>query len=652
MLLHSRRTVGKIKDNTMSLNSFLGGMADGIPQGLAMANTIDATKKRRKDEEDQQAIRDLIQGVSKQLLVDTDGDGVGDTPVNSASQQTKPAQPQGLGAQINNPLTAPNPTQSPAVASNAGLTPPPVAAPQKPVADRVDPNELYSYLKGKGVSDTHALGMLANIRGESNFKPGAFNPRDANGGSRGLFQHNGVRLNAMRKAYGENPTWQQQVDFAMSEPETSTYLKRNFARPEDATAHWVTHWERPANPEQDIVKRNSFLRDLQGLVGKPAPTPQAATQVPNQTPQAATQVPNQAPVAAETPVTRNLNADKLADLYHTTRLKAMGNPYADKIEPHLKTIRDIGISMAMEPYQKLNKNTISGSLAYASALGESMAKFGETVDPSVYLQNAQVMSQEQRAVNQDQRLANQEQRLNNQEQRNISKEQRDVTQFGLNQAAHDQDMLVSRNTEARNQETHAATQDAKKQEYWANRVKLFDNAYTLLMSGDRAGAKSAFDQMGFTNLKPSTVTLPGGVNIPTLSFTYTDENGAEQSSDVVTAAFLRSQMKGMQKVLEGDAKESGAAKPPGGLDKFDMSKAELAADEYAKDMCPSDKNCDEETRAGYYNTSIRDQLSRYKEAQRSMGGLGLGGDDTQGMSSDEAGDTLIEEERKRMQGLQ
>ena len=630
----------------MSLNSFLGGMADGIPQGLAMANTIDATKKRRKDEEDQQAIRDLIQGVSKQLLVDTDGDGVGDTPVNSASQQTKPAQPQGLGAQINNPLTAPNPTQSPAVALNTGLTPPPVAAntgamsswvPGQPIdsPDATKAAAVY-YAKRNGLDPEQ---VLRQIKAESNFDHSAVSPK----GAAGLMQI--MPATGRQPGYGITPLRDNspEENLRFGTEYMAAMVKHNGG---DLAKGLAAYNAGPGKVRQ--VGGVPNIAETVDYVGKIMGGRNSAPQ----TPQAATQVPNQAPVAAETPVTRNLNADKLADLYHTTRLKAMGNPYADKIEPHLKTIRDIGISMAMEPYQKLNKNTISGSLAYASALGESMAKFGETVDPSVYLQNAQAMSQEQRAVNQDQRLANQEQLAVNQDQRATNQDQRAAIQLGLTQAAHDQDMLVSRNTEARNQETHAATQDAKKQEYWANRVKLFDNAYTLLMSGDRAGAKSAFDQMGFTNLKPSTVTLPGGVNIPTLSFTYTDENGAEQSSDVVTAAFLRSQMKGMQKVLEGDAKESGAAKPPGGLDKFDMSKAELAADEYAKDMCPADKNCDAETRAVHYNTSIRDQLSRYKEAQRSMGGLGLGSDDTQGMSSDEAGDALIEEERKRMQGLQ
>lgn len=51
----------------------------------------------------------------------------------------------------------------------------------------VSPQSVYSYLKQLGVDDTHALGILANIQGESGFTIGS--QEKSGGGGVGLFQY-------------------------------------------------------------------------------------------------------------------------------------------------------------------------------------------------------------------------------------------------------------------------------------------------------------------------------------------------------------------------------------------------------------------------------------------------------------------------------
>lgn len=131
----------------------------------------------------------------------------------------------------------------------------------------VNPRDVYRYLVGKGVSPDHAMGMLANIQGESGFNPAALNPNDGGQGSYGLYQHLGPRRDALEKAYGAAPTWQQQVDFALSEPEGQAYLAAPVADAAHATDRFVRGFERPANPDSDAAKRIGFLPTLAQQVG-------------------------------------------------------------------------------------------------------------------------------------------------------------------------------------------------------------------------------------------------------------------------------------------------------------------------------------------------------------------------------------------------
>lgn len=112
---------------------------------------------------------------------------------------------------------------------------------------RVNPQAVYQYLRSKGLSHIHAMGILANIQGESGFQIGV----TEKGGSRqgiGLFQYTyPSRKNAFLKAVPDYRTnWKGQVDFAIGvDKNTPIYLAKQFATPEQAADDWMRNWENP-----------------------------------------------------------------------------------------------------------------------------------------------------------------------------------------------------------------------------------------------------------------------------------------------------------------------------------------------------------------------------------------------------------------------
>ena len=111
---------------------------------------------------------------------------------------------------------------------------------------RVSPQAVYQYLRSLGVSHIHALGILANIQGESSFQVGV----TEKGGSRsgiGLFQYTyPSRKNAFLQAVPDYKTnWKGQVKFAISEGVAPQYFRQQFNTPEEAAAWWMRKWEKP-----------------------------------------------------------------------------------------------------------------------------------------------------------------------------------------------------------------------------------------------------------------------------------------------------------------------------------------------------------------------------------------------------------------------
>ena len=141
---------------------------------------------------------------------------------------------------------------------------------------RVSPQAVYSYLKQLGVDDTHALGILANIKGESGFEIGSQEKGDSKQGV-GLFQYTyPSRKAAFLKAVPDyKNNWKGQIDFAIkSDPNTPLYLKKQFSSPEEAADDFMRNWENPAKrvyKDRRIV-HNAFIKSF-----KPGSPKQAQT---------------------------------------------------------------------------------------------------------------------------------------------------------------------------------------------------------------------------------------------------------------------------------------------------------------------------------------------------------------------------------------
>lgn len=129
---------------------------------------------------------------------------------------------------------------------------------------QVSPDEVFNYLVQKGVPKNHALGMLANIKAESNFNPTIEEKTSSANKGLGLFQHTASRRVAMEKALGSDvKDWKRQIDFALSEGSTKKYLAQEFETPQQAS-HWFTvKWEIPANKEARAVERQNFFNVYQ-----------------------------------------------------------------------------------------------------------------------------------------------------------------------------------------------------------------------------------------------------------------------------------------------------------------------------------------------------------------------------------------------------
>jgi hypothetical protein len=127
----------------------------------------------------------------------------------------------------------------------------------KPSKGPVNTQQIASYLSSKGLSSQHVAGIMANIKHESNFNPGAVGDGGTSGG---LFQHHGPRFQAMVNAAGPNwkTNWKGQIDFALSEPAGRQYASMKFRTAQEASKWFTINFEVPANK---VAKANDRSRD-------------------------------------------------------------------------------------------------------------------------------------------------------------------------------------------------------------------------------------------------------------------------------------------------------------------------------------------------------------------------------------------------------
>ena len=130
----------------------------------------------------------------------------------------------------------------------------------------VPPNEIYDYLKSKGLSQNHIMGILANIQAESSFDSGVIGD---NGTSGGLFQHHDTRFSGMVSYAGKDwdKNWKRQVDYALREGAGKQYLNKQFKTAADASEWFTLNFEIPDDKEQKAKDRIGNLKNY-GAVPK------------------------------------------------------------------------------------------------------------------------------------------------------------------------------------------------------------------------------------------------------------------------------------------------------------------------------------------------------------------------------------------------
>ena len=125
--------------------------------------------------------------------------------------------------------------------------------------------EAMEFFQSKGLSPYHAAGIVGNLLGESKLNHQAINPTSK---AFGIAQWLGDRKKKLFKKYGENPTFDQQLEFVWEElnsSEKSAFDKLLQTKSvEEATNSFMKHFERPSQREmaQSINNRIKFSRDL------------------------------------------------------------------------------------------------------------------------------------------------------------------------------------------------------------------------------------------------------------------------------------------------------------------------------------------------------------------------------------------------------
>ncbi len=152
--------------------------------------------------------------------------------------------------------------------------------------------EIYNYLKSKGMSHNHAMGLMANIMRESSFKT---DPGMGSSGEIGMFQWNpqAGRSQPFAAAVPDWKTnWKGQIDYALQEYTGPDYLRKTFNSEQEAADYWMNEWERPTDRVGGSKKHAEYLKNapISGAAQPVAPQPVAP---PPGTPAPATAAPQQ-----------------------------------------------------------------------------------------------------------------------------------------------------------------------------------------------------------------------------------------------------------------------------------------------------------------------------------------------------------------------
>ena len=200
---------------------------------------------RKEEKTDYSSMRERIErDRNKATEFRTQADAIDLTPKPAAT--SAPTNTGGTGA-----------SNTSTTSSSGGVSTNPIT----PSGGTVDRAEVYSYLtKDKGLSHNKAYGLMSNIDRESGFDASIRSGDD--GGPGGLFQWKGVRQTPTVAKLVNSGDWKGQIDYALTEPGESsaqTFLNTTWESPQAAASHWTRKWERPADPDHDVIKNNNFI---------------------------------------------------------------------------------------------------------------------------------------------------------------------------------------------------------------------------------------------------------------------------------------------------------------------------------------------------------------------------------------------------------
>jgi len=130
------------------------------------------------------------------------------------------------------------------------------------------PQQVYDYMRSKGVSDIHARGIVANNAGEAEVtQDGRFVTASVgdNGMSGGIFQMYKDRYRKMEQAVPDWKTnWRGQIDHALQDDSAPQYLQMKFANEVEAANWFMENFERPAMKHRPGRRNHNrdFLQNL------------------------------------------------------------------------------------------------------------------------------------------------------------------------------------------------------------------------------------------------------------------------------------------------------------------------------------------------------------------------------------------------------
>ena len=130
----------------------------------------------------------------------------------------------------------------------------------------VEESKVYNYLiNEKKLSTNQALGLMANIHGESGFRVDADEAGDGSEGI-GLFQHTypSRKEGLLNQVPNYRVDWKGQIDYTLSEQESKSYLQQDFKTADSAAKYFMLNNLRPREDviEGRLKKHNIYLQNF------------------------------------------------------------------------------------------------------------------------------------------------------------------------------------------------------------------------------------------------------------------------------------------------------------------------------------------------------------------------------------------------------